>query len=112
MPGKRRAIHGLGAAHAAQDLRRRDAVQHRQRIFVGGGREAEGDVLQHFDQDAAEAEGHQLAERRIGHRADDDFLAAGQHLLHLHAENLRLGVVLRGIADDGRVGVLRAPRPT
>jgi hypothetical protein len=26
------------------------------------GREAEGDVLQHFDQHAAEAEGHQLAE--------------------------------------------------
>ena len=107
---QRRAVHGLRSAHAAQDLSRLDAVQHRQGVFIGGGRQPEGDVLQHLDQNAAEAEGDQLAEGRIGHRADDDFLAAGQHLLNLHAENLGLGVVFLGVADDGVVSVLRRVR--
>ena len=51
------------------------------------GRETERDVLEHFDQDAAQTEGDQLAEHRIGDRADDHFLAAGEHLLHLDAEH-------------------------
>ena len=103
-------MHGLGAADAAQDFGRRDAVQHRQRILIGGGRQSERDVLQHLDQDAAETKRDQLAERRVGHRADDDFLAAGQHLLDLHAENLGLGVVLLGVADDRRVSIRRRLR--
>ena len=40
--------------------------------------EPEGDVLQHLDQHAAEAEGDQLAEARIGDGADDDLLPAGR----------------------------------
>ena len=108
--GQGRAVDRLGAAHAAQDLSRLDAVQHRQRIRVGRGREPERNVLQDFDQDAAEPEGNEFSERRIGNRADDDFLAEGYHLLNLHAEDFRLRVVLLCIADDGVerfFGVLR-----
>ncbi len=104
-PRQCRTVHGLGAAHAAQDLRRLDAVQHRQGIFLRCRSEAEGDVLQDFDENAAEAECHELAECRVGYGADDHFLAARQHLLNLHAEYFRLGVVLFGIADDGRIGL-------
>jgi hypothetical protein len=68
------------------------------------GRGAERDVLQHFDQDAAETECNQLPERGIGHRADDDFLAEGYHLLNLHADDFRLRVVLLRITDDGIEG--------
>ena len=64
----------LAAAHALQHLGRLDAVEHRQRVVAGRGREAEGDVLQHLDQHAAEAERDQLAERAVGDRADDDLL--------------------------------------
>ena len=50
----------------AQDLRRPDAVQHRQRLVRGRRRQPEGDVLEHLDQDPAEPERHDLAERRVG----------------------------------------------
>ena len=63
-----------------------------------GRGEAEGDVLQHLDQHAAHAERHQLAEAAVGHRADDDLLPALQHLLHLHAEDLGVRLVLLALA--------------
>ena len=47
-----------------------------QRVLARGRREPEGDVLQHLDQHAAETEGDELAERRVGDRADDHLLAA------------------------------------
>ena len=62
--GERVAIDRIGAADALEDLRGGDAVEHRQRIVLGRGRETERDVLEHFDQDAAQAERDQLAERR------------------------------------------------
>ena len=75
---------------------------------LAGGREAEGDVLQHLDEDAAEAEGDELAEAGVGDRADDDLLAAGwQHLLHLHAVDLGVGFVALGVGDDGLVALAR-----
>ena len=83
-----------------------NAVQHRQRVVLGRGREAEGDVLQYFDQHAAEAEGDQLAERAVGDRADDHLGAAGQHLLHLDALDLGVGLVLPGVGQNGLVGLL------
>ena len=83
---ERVAVDRVRAANALQHLRRGDAVEHRQRVVVRRRRQAERDVLQDLDQHAAEAERDQLAERRIGDRADDHFLAALQHLLHLHAE--------------------------
>jgi hypothetical protein len=98
--GERCAIDRIGAAHAFENLRRGDAVEHRQGVFFTGRREAERDVLEHFHEDAAEAERHQLAEHRIGHRADDHFLAAAQLLLHLDAEQRRLRVVLLRIGHD------------
>jgi len=70
------------------------------------GGEAERDVLQHLDQHAAEAERDELAERRVGDGADDHFLAAAQHLLHLHADEIRLGVVLLRVGHDRRVTLL------
>ena len=101
--GDRIAVGGIAAAHAFQHLMGLDAVQHRQRILLGRGREAEGDVLQHLDQHAAEPERHQLAERAVGHRTDDDFLAAQQHLLHLDAFDLGVRLVFLGVRQDRRV---------
>ncbi len=92
----------IGAANTLQYFSRGDAVEHRQRVFAGRGSEAEGDVLQHLDQNSTEAEGDQLAERRIGDRTDDDLLPAGEHLLHLDAKELRLGIVFLGVGHDGR----------
>ncbi len=83
-----------------------DAVEHRQRILVGGGRQTEGNVLEHFDQHAAEAEGHELAERAVGDRTDDDFGAAQQHLLDLDAFDLGIGFILFRIRENGVVGLL------
>ena len=103
---ERVAIDGIGAADALQDLRGGDTVEHRQRVVLGGGRETERDVFEHFDQDAAQAEGDQLAEHGIGDRADDHFLTAGEHLLHLDAENVRLRVVRLRVGDDGVVALL------
>ena len=98
--GERVAIDRLRAAHAFQDFCGGDTVEHRQRVVAGCGREAEGDVLQHFDQHAAQTERHKLAERRVGHRADDHLLAAGEHLLHLDALDARFRVVLFRVRDD------------
>ena len=109
--GERVAIDRIRTADALEDLRRGDAVEHRQRVVPGRGRQTERDVLEHFDQDAAQAEGDQLAEHGIGDRADDHLLTAGEHLLHLDAENVGLGVVLLGVGDDGveaRSGLLGA----
>ncbi len=100
---QRFAVDRLAAAHALQDLGRRDAVQHGERLLARGGRQSEGDVLQYLDQDAAEAEGDQLAEARIGDGADDDLLAAPQHLLHLDAVDLGLLVVFLGAGEDLRI---------
>ena len=66
------------------------------------GREAEGDVLEHLDEDAAHAEGDQLAERRIGHGADDDFLAAGSICCTCTPRISALASYLRALADDRR----------
>ena len=105
--GERVAIDGIGAADALENLRGGDAVEHRQRVVFCRGRETERDVLEHFDQDAAQAERDQLAEHGIGDRADDDFLSAGEHLLHLDAEQVGLGVVLLRVGDDGVVALPR-----
>ena len=80
-----------------------DAVEHRQCVVLGGGSETEGDVLQHLDQHAAEAEGHELAKRAVGDGADNNLGAAGQHLLDLNAFDLGIGFVLLGIGQNGRV---------
>ncbi len=87
-----------------------DAVEHRQGIVPGCGRETEGNVLQHLDQHAAEAERHQLAERAVGDGADDDLGAAGQHLLDLDALDLGVSLILLGIGEDGLVGLFRIRR--
>ena len=96
----------MRTADALEDLRGGDAIQHRQRIGLRRGRETERDVLEHFDEDAAETERDELAEDRIGDRADDYFLAAGEHLLHLHAEHVRRRVVLLRVGDDRVVALL------
>ena len=98
--GERVARHGLAAAHALQHLCRLDAVEHGERILLRRGGEAEGDVLQHLDQHAAEAERHQLAKARVGHGADDHLLPAGEHLLHLHAVDLGVRLVAPGVGED------------
>ena len=107
---ERLAVHGLRAAHPAQYFRGRDAIEHRQCVLAARRGETEGDVLEDLDQNAAEPEGHQLAECRIGHGADEYFLAAAEHLLDLHAVDRCLGVIAAGIGDDTREGFLRGLR--
>ena len=108
--GERVAVHRIAAAHALQDRRRADAVEHRQRVGLRGRRQPERDVLQHFDEDAAQSERDQLAERLIRHGADDDFLAAHDHLLHLHALQVGLRVVLLRVGHDRREARLHVGR--
>src|SRR5258708_7293177 len=101
--GQRLAIDGVATAHAFEHLMGLDAVQHRQRVLPGRGREAEGDIPPNLDQDAAEAQGHYLAERAVGDRADDDLGPAGQHLLDLNALDLAVGFVFFGVRQNRRV---------
>ena len=92
---------GSRAAHALEHLGGLDAVEHRERVLARRRREPERDVLEHFDQHAAEPERDELAEARIGDGADDHFLRAGrQHLLHLHAADVRAGVIVLRVGDD------------
>ncbi|MGC0373608.1 hypothetical protein RKD28_001124 [Streptomyces sp. SAI-229] len=93
-------VHALPAAHPAQDLRRPDRVQHRQRLVGVHRRQPERDVLEHLDEHPAEPERHHLPERRIGDRADDDLLPLRQQLLHLHALDPGAGGVRAGVLDD------------
>jgi hypothetical protein len=104
---ERLAIHRFAPADAAQDLRGGDGIEHRERLLARRRRQAKGDVLQHLDQHSAETESHELAEGGIGHRADDHFLAAGEHLLHLHAIDRGIGLVAARVGDDGIEGLLR-----
>ena len=97
---ERFAVDRVRAAHPFEDRRCRDTVLHRQRVLARRGRQPERDVLEHFDQHAAQTKSHELAERRIGYRADDDFLSAREHLLHLNAEQVGLGVVLLRVGHD------------
>ena len=91
---QRGAIDRRRTAHPAQNFRRHDSIQHRERIRLGRGREAKVHVLEHLDQHAAEAERDHLAKARIGQRADDHLMAAGEHLLDEHAADLRVRVVI------------------
>ena len=94
---KRLSIHGLGPSHAVEHFGGLDAVEHRASVLHGGGRQPEGDVLEHFDQHAAQTESHQLAEAGVGDGPDDDFLSlAGHHLLNLDAFDARVRFVRSG----------------
>ena len=98
---ERLAVDCGGATHAFEDRRSGNAVEHRQGVGFGRRCEPERHVLQHLDQHAAEPEGHELAERGIGHRADDHLLTPDEHLLHLHAQEIGLAVVLLRLGHDG-----------
>jgi hypothetical protein len=88
--GQTLAVGRLRATHAAQDTRRRQIVEHRRRFGRGHRRKPERHVTEHFDEDPAEPEHHELAERRVAHTADDHLGAATRHLLNLHALDARL----------------------
>ena len=102
--GQRVTAHRIAAAHALEHVMGLDAVEHRQGVVLGRGREAEGNVLQYLDQHAAEAERHQLAERAVGNGTDNDLGAAGQHLLDLDAIDLGVGFIFLRVCENGLVG--------
>ena len=90
------------AAHAVEHGGPRDFVEHRRGFVLGRGRQPEGQVPEHLDQDAAEAEGDQLAECRIRHGPHDDFrgaVARRELALHEHAVDGGVGVVCAGPLD-------------
>ena len=98
--GKRVTVHGFRAPDAVEHFGGLDAVKHRAGIPGGGGCEPEGDVLEHFHQHAAQAEGHQLAETGVGDRTDDDLLGGtGHHLLNLHAVDSGVAAVRSSARD-------------
>ena len=73
-----------------------------------GRRQPKGHVTQHLHQHAAQAEGHHLAETRIGHRADNDLHAPARNLLlDLHPSQHRVGLVRPGVVHQGPVRPLR-----
>ena len=110
--GERALVDRGGAAHAVENLGRRDPVDHRKRVVAARRRQAKRDVLEHFDQHAAQAEGDDLAETRIGRGADDHLLAAGEHLLDFDPGDLGVRLVGARAGDDlfvGPLGLGRAP---
>src|SRR4030095_10990707 len=82
------------AAHTVEDRRATNLAQHRKRLVGARRGQAEGRVSDRFDEYTTEAERGQLAEHRISHRSDDHFGAAGQHLLHDDATDVRPGDTL------------------
>ena len=104
---RERALVDRGrAAHAAQNFGRRDPVDHRERVLAARRRQAKRDVLEHFDQHAAQPEGHHLAEARIVRGADYHFLTAGEHLLDFDSCELRVRLVRARAGDDLFIGPL------
>lgn len=93
-------VHRRSTPNPAQDLGRADRVEHRQRLVRTDRGQAEGDVLEHLHQHTAEPEGHDLPERRVGDRADDDLLAGRHQLLHLHTVDPRVRRVRPHVLDD------------
>src|SRR6202043_937959 len=76
------------------------------RIVRCSGRETKGNVLQHLDEDTAQPEGDKFAEALVGDGADDDFLAAIQHLLDLNAIDLCVPPILAGVGENASVSRL------
>ncbi len=62
-----------------------DVVDHFRRVLFGDRQNAEGNVAQHLDEHAAQAEHDQRAEAGIARHADDGFDAGSRHALHRHA---------------------------
>jgi hypothetical protein len=60
---ERIAIDAVAPRNASEHLSRGNAVEHRQRVFLRRRREPERRVLQYFDENAAQTERDQLAER-------------------------------------------------
>ena len=76
--------------------------------FFGRGREPEGEVLEHLDEHAAEAERDQLAERGVRHGADDDLgggRPVGQLTLDQDAVYGGVGMPGTSVLDDGLAGL-------
>ena len=106
--GERAAVDGFAAAHAVEHLLGLDRADHVERLRLVDRRQTESQVLQHFDEDTAETEGDELAERGIRDRADQRLgRARGQHLLDLDAFDLGVGLVLAGIGQDRVMGAAR-----
>src|SRR5690606_6202891 len=95
------------AAHAVQDLAAAHIVEHPARVVRTDRSQSEGDVSHQLDQPAAQPEGHQFAAARVGDGPDDDFGAAANLLLDLHAVDPGLGIVVVGALNDLRVDLAR-----
>ena len=76
-------VDALLPARAFQHLVGAEAVDHRLCFGIGEGREAAGDIAQHFHEDASEAAEDDVAEVELVFGADEE-LGALEHLLHHH----------------------------
>ena len=77
---------------------------------MGRRRQAEGDVLHHFDEDSPQAKGYELAKAGVSGDTNDDLLGGWQHLLHLYAQEARIGVVGPGISENSAITLLHRSR--
>ena len=90
---QRARSRGGFAAGAGQDGNTADLVDHLHDLVLVDRGHAEGNILEHFDEDAAQAEHDRRAEGGIVDRADDDFRAQGRHFLHGDAADVGIGLV-------------------
>ena len=97
-------IGGLLASVAIEDGEALDFVDHAAGVPPGEGDDAEGDVLEDFDHDAAEAEHEDGPELGVLGHADDDLRAGAGHALYGYAFDDGVGLVGIDGGDDVVVG--------
>ncbi len=95
--GERLYIDGLLSPVAVQDDAALDLADHGQRHFSIHRRNADRDVLEHFGEDAAQAEEHGRPELRVPLRADDGLDPSQRHGLH---DGVRRRVDVPGFFHD------------
>ena len=97
-------IGGLLASVAIEDGETLDFVDHAAGVPAGEGDDAEGDVLEDFDHDAAEAEHEDGPELGVLGHADDDLRAGAGHALYGYAFDDGVRLVGLDGGDDVVVG--------
>ena len=73
---------------------------------MGRRRQTERDVLHHFYEDPPKAKGHELAKAGVRDGTNNHLLGGWQHLLHLHAQDVRIGFIGPGIGENGAIALL------
>src|SRR6185503_3976665 len=98
------------AAHALEQRIGADAAHLLGSLGAGDRCKPEGDILEHFDIDAAKPEHNQRAELRVAVDAHQHLAALAHLLLYQHTPDRRLAAVLARAVLDQLVAVARRCR--